>query len=88
MKEATSELNLTVIVVTIVALLSFFFFSYLWPSIKGNLARSTKCDEAICECPSRDSSTGKCIAPAGGTVTCYYRDKNGTKHNIVCAWKG
>lgn len=87
MKEATGELNLTVVVVIIVALLSLFFFSILWPTIKGNFAKETKCDEAICLCPSKDFN-GKCIIPEGGQVTCTYKDKNGTEHDITCAWKG
>ncbi len=80
MKEATSELNLTVIVVIIVALLSLFFFTILWPTIKNNFAKETKCDEAICP---KEGET-----PQNGEVTCTYRDKNGTEHDITCAWKG
>lgn len=87
MKEATSELNLTVIVVIIVSLLSFFFFGYLWPNIRGSFQKTTKCDEAICECPERDSE-GKCVAPENGTVKCYYKDEKGNKHDITCTWKG
>lgn len=87
MKEATGELNMTVIVVTIVAMLSFFFFTILWPNIKANFAKNTKCDEAICECPERDNSTGKCIVPESGYVTCKYVDSSG-EHDIICAWKG
>ena len=87
MKEATGELNLTVIVVTIVALLSFFFFTILWPTIRSNFAKETRCDEAICPCPEKDSK-GNCVVPENGEVTCTYTDSNGTKHDITCAWKG
>lgn len=87
MKEATGELNLTVVVVLIIAVLSFFFFSVIWPMIQSNFARNTKCDEAICECPGRDGD-GNCIIPSDGLVDCYYRDKNGTAQNITCTWKG
>ena len=87
MKEATGELNVTVIVVIIVALLSFFFFGIIWPAINANYEYNTKCDEAICLCPDRDSN-GKCLIPSGGTVECYYKDNNGNRHNITCAWKG
>lgn len=87
MKEASGELNLTVIVVIIVAMLSLFFFSFVWPSIQNNFDRNTKCDEAICPCPGRDND-GNCIIPESGQVTCTYRDKNGTEHDITCAWKG
>lgn len=87
MKEAQGELNLAVIVVVIVALLSIFFFSFIWPSIQNNFAKNTRCDEAICPCPERDNN-GNCVVPEGGQVTCTYRDDNGTEHDITCAWKG
>ncbi len=81
MKEATGELNVTVIVVTIVAVLSLFFFSYLWPMIRRNFEGQTQCDRAIC--PASPSEE-----PHDGVVKCYYRDKNGAKHDITCTWKG
>lgn len=80
MKEASGELNLTVVVVIIVALLSLFFFSILWPSIRNNFAKETRCDEAIC--PKKGTT------PENGVATCTYRDSNGTLHDITCAWKG
>ena len=87
MKEAQGELNLAVIVVIIVALLSIFFFAVIWPSIQNNFDENTRCDEAICPCPGRDSD-GNCVIPDDGMVTCTYRDSNGTEHDITCAWKG
>lgn len=78
MNETTGELNITIIVVTIVAVLSLFFFSYLWPKIRENFESRTQCDRAICPAnPSREPY-----------VNCYYRDKNNVEHPIVCAWKG
>ena len=87
MKEAQGELNLTVIVVTIVALLSLFFFTIIWPGIQSNFQKNTKCSQAICTCPSRDEN-GNCRIPEDGMVKCYYKDKNGNKQDIMCAWKG
>ena len=80
MKEATGELNLTVIVVIIVALLSLFFFSILWPSIQSNFSKNTKCDEAIC--------LKENVSADGKEVKCTYRNKNGEEENITCAGKG
>lgn len=77
MKEATSELNLTVIVVIIVAMLSFFFFGILWPNIRSNIKHGINCDEAICE--KEETS------PGSGLVNCYDRE---TKKSITCTWKG
>ena len=87
MKQAMGDLNMTVIVVVIIALLSFVFFTILWPMIQNNFAIETRCDEAICLCPSKDSN-GNCIVPENGEVTCTYTDDNGQSHDITCAWKG
>lgn len=84
MKEASGELNMAVIVVIIVAMLSFLFFSIIWPRIRTNFANNTKCNEAIC---GVDQSGNK-VQPNNGLIECYYRDNNGQAHNITCAWKG
>ena len=55
--------------------------------IQNNFDENTRCDEAICPCPGRDSD-GNCVIPDDGMVTCTYRDSNGTEHDITCAWKG
>jgi len=49
MKEATGELNMTVFVIIVVAILAAFFFTIIWPMIRNNMARTTKCSDAICE---------------------------------------
>ena len=87
MKEAQGELNMTVIVVILVALLSFFFFTYLWPGISANFAHNTMCDEAICTCPEKDLN-GKCTYTGEDPVTCTYTDRNGDEQEITCIWKG
>ena len=38
MKQAMGDLNMTVIVVVIIALLSFFLFNKRWPKIKKKFA--------------------------------------------------
>ncbi len=84
MKEAQGELNMTIVVVTIVAGLSLFFFSFIWPNIRGNFVRNSNCSEAICTCPSRDSQ-GNCVVPSDGLVDCQIRGSNQT---IKCPWRG
>ncbi len=79
MKQATGELNATVIVVVIIAVLAVFFFSYLWPMIKDNFTVSAKCDDAICVCNEPDK---KC----SGKVECYV--KGHPEQKIMCTWKG
>lgn len=61
MKEATGELNMTVITVVAIAAVGAFFYAFVWPAIKGNITSSTKCSAATC--------TGTCTS-ANGKTTC------------------
>ena len=47
MKEASGELNLTVVVVMAVAALMAFFYTLIWPTIRNNMASNTKCQAAV-----------------------------------------
>lgn len=85
MKEATGDLNMSVIVVTLVAILSTFFFSVLWPRIKTNFKHNSRCDDAICTCPVQISADGKCDFD-GTMVECYFKEDKNKK--IMCPWKG
>lgn len=62
MKEATAELNSTVIVVISIGVLMTFFFSYLWPMIHNNFKKQADCNRASCDCnkTTRDAHGGKC----------------------------
>ena len=48
MKEATGELNMTVVTVVAIAAIAAFFYAFVWPSIKNSINSSTKCSSAIC----------------------------------------
>lgn len=69
MKEATGELNMTVIVAISIGILSAFFFGVLWPMIHSNFEKNSQCNKAICDCTketreSIESESGlsnKCI---------------------------
>lgn len=77
MKEATGELNATLIVVITVGLLSTFFFTIIWPILKNNLNSHTRCTDAIC---------GKCeSAKVCKTVRCHLKGKTET---FDCPYKG
>ena len=78
MKEATGELNATVFVVIAVASLVVFFYTQIWPAIKGNMNENTACSRAIC------ASTPN----ADGTVDCYVMEKGIKSEPFTCAWKG
>ena len=80
MKEATGELNMTVVIVIAVAILSVFFSGVLWPAIKNTYIANNKCSDAVC-----DKSTLQ-----DGFVDCmYFKDGEqvGTD-KFKCAWKG
>lgn len=85
MKQAMGEANMTIVVVLIIAVLSAFFFSFLWPNIRAGFKHNTRCDDAICVCPSEYVVDGKCTYK-GATVECYFKDD--TSKKITCAWKG
>lgn len=79
MKEATGELNMTVVIVLAVAILSVFFFAVLWPNIKNTFIATNKCSDAIC-----DKNTLH-----DGKVTCkYYKNGRQEGTEFQCVWKG
>lgn len=43
MKEATGELNMTVITVVAIAAVGLLFTVFVWPNIQSNLALNTAC---------------------------------------------
>ena len=45
MKEATGELNMTVITVVAIAAVGLLFTVFVWPNIQSNLAISTACSQ-------------------------------------------
>lgn len=71
MKEATGELNMTVVTVVAIAAVAAFFYAFVWPAIKNSITRNTNCANAICT-----SCNGK-------TCNCTYMDGDKTK-DITC----
>lgn len=80
MKEATGELNMTVIAVVAIAAVGAFFTIVIWPRIKSSLSNSTDCANAVCTECSTEPSTGdrKC---SGCTSS------DGEKTNMTCTYK-
>ena len=50
MKEATGDLNMTVVIVIIVAGLVAFFSMVVAPLVVGGIKSETNCSDAICDC--------------------------------------
>lgn len=80
MKEATGELNATVVVFLAVGVLIAFFYYTLWPIIRENFVKSSACSSAVCDNATKDER---------GYVTCYLKGKPHTDENkIQCSYKG
>lgn len=77
MKETTSELNATVVIVLAIAVLIAFFYYTLWPIIKNNFDRNSQCSKAICETVDTNND---------GFVKCHM--KNDTTNTFECVYKG
>ena len=82
MKEATGELNMTVVTIILAAMILAFFYTWLWPNIKGNLNTTSNCNAAVC---SKTQGTGD----KKGYVECYNPKDAETRDNpFYCIWKG
>ena len=75
MKEATGELNMSLVVISSVAILSAFFFTVLWPLIDKGQEAQANCSKAICE-KNADSN---------GMVECHLKGETDT---FKCKYKG
>lgn len=77
MREATGELNMTYVVVTLVAALVAFFYFVIWPMIDTEQTADAGCAAAVC--PKKDTD-------GDGWVQC--KDKNGNDLPNQCKYKG
>ena len=81
MKEATGELNVTVITVVAIAAVAALFYAFLWPQLKASLTANTTCADASCQsctvsggkrtCTGCVTSDGK---NAGVSGKCTYKE--------------
>ena len=71
MKEATGELNMTVVTVVAIAAVAAFFYAFVWPGIKASIERNTYCANATCN--------------ADRTNCSYYDDKGNLKDGLDCS---
>ncbi len=66
MKEATGELNMTVITVVAIAAVGALFTFFVWPNIQQNLLLSTACSNLN----SNGNYTSQETANGNGNVVC------------------
>lgn len=86
MKEATGELNMTIIVSISIGILAAFFFGFLWPIINNNFKNTSQCNKAVCECSKKtradiENQTGK-------KNYCLCHDKKEEDNTFYCPFKG
>lgn len=67
MKEATGELNMTVITIVAIAAVAAFFYLFVWPAIKVSIANS-QC-EATCGKNNFAEATRQNIGGGGSNKT-------------------
>lgn len=86
MKEATGELNMTVITVVAIAAVGLLFTVFVWPNIQSNLAISTACSQVdnngnyVTLDSSIKSTNDGYVKCAGYVCTARYNGKNYTKN--------
>lgn len=73
MKEATGELNMTVITVVAIAAIAGIFYAWVWPTIQVSIAKNT----CASECGGKDK--------VGASITAAMVKSQ--KDNIDCACK-
>ena len=67
MKEATGELNMTVVTVVAIAAVAAFFYAFVWTGIQRSIEASTYCSMATgCD---------------DNYQNCHYTDEDGEEHD-------
>lgn len=74
MKEATGELNMTVVTVVAIAAVAAFFYAFVWPQIKQSIKSSTYCASAVCPASCK----------SGTTCVCVYTTEDGAQKDVTC----
>lgn len=91
MKEATGELNMTVVTIVAIAALVTFFYLVIWPTIQTGMALTSACSSAGGAKYSTkldDGSTITCTentANSGTNSVCSYRAKSGKITKRSCS---
>lgn len=81
MKEATGELNMTVVTVVAIVAVGAFFYAFIWPGIKDSISANTVCANGQ-NYTSAEPSTSKpgyikCGQATNGKYTCDYTADSG-----------
>ncbi len=74
MKEATGELNMTVVTIVAVGALATFFYLVIWPTIKNNMTLTSACNASSngtvkYEDDNVSCQNGKCTMKTGSKAS-------------------
>ena len=83
MKEATGELNMTVVTIVAVAALLAFFYAVIWPNLKSGMALSSACNAANGTEYSVTNDDGSTIDCKNNS--CTYQNANGKTSTRKCS---
>ncbi len=84
MKEATGELNMTVVTVVAIAALVGIFYVFIWPTIQLGMALSAACSASGGQAYDTTLSDGGKITCDGGTPNkCGYTPGENTRKVIL-----
>jgi hypothetical protein len=84
MKEATGELNMTVVTIVAVAALLAFFYVVIWPNLQAGMALSSACSAANGTDYSVQNEDGSKISCSKSTKKCTYTAKSGKVSTRTC----
>ena len=87
MKEATGELNMTVITVVAIAAVAAFFYAFVWPSIQSSLALTTACNSLDSDGNYNNENADDNGASCEG-YTCSFTNSRGKTITRNCDDKG
>lgn len=75
MKQATGDLQATVVVLAAVAMLSAVFFMIIWPMVRRGMQEEARCSTAICDIGYNGNGMVDCYNPkdTGETFECPFR---------------
>ncbi len=87
MKEATGELNMTVVTVVAIAAVAAFFYAFVWPGIRRSIASSQVCSNSPGSIVGVAGQEGyvSCSEMDDNKYTCQYYDSNdGKEYTATC----
>ena len=88
MKEATGELNMTVITVVAVVAVGAFFTIFILPGLQDSISAQTICangpGSTIAATDERGEVVCGAYAAGSNTFTCTYEDLEGNSKQVIC----